>query len=238
MSRSKRRVGAEQLALIGAIGLNAIGSATAADLFYNRQRVNTQCCIPGHNYQHNSFPFTTPDTHRNSAIAVAATDPTLPQRGFRPFHFREGSLTVGPLTLDRVGLALQRDGLPLLATGSIRHNGGDGGLIGSNVVVKMRAFVSHNAMLNDRNLSATSPATPPAAAVATARTASPNEVTSLPIDAVMVWQGEHTFWLSRNGEQMVELRAAPMSGDAVLKLANYFDLITHLEVELGHRRDR
>ncbi|WP_182865379.1 hypothetical protein [Stieleria mannarensis] len=220
--------------MVAATSLGAIGSTSAGDFFLNRQRVNTQCCIPGHNYQHNSFPFTAPDIARKSAIAVAATDPTRPRSGFRPFHFREVSLTVGPLTLDRVGLALQRDGEPLLATGSIRHSGGDGGLIGSNVVVKMRAYVSHNAMLNDRDRSVTSPVT----AVGSTVTASPNQVTRLPADAVMVWQGEHTFWLSRNGEQTVELQAAPMSGDAVLKLANYFDLITHLEVELGHRRDR
>lgn len=239
MFRSKRLAYSNQAALVAVIGMSGLcfPESSGGDLFVNRQRVATRCCIPNHNYQHNSFPFTVPDYSSATAIAVASTDPTVPPRRYRPFHFRESDLTVDHLTLDQVGISLLPSGEHLVATGRINHSGG-GGLIGNHVTVRLRAFVSHEALLNDRMETAVSTRPSPAEREQTELIATPNEVTRIPADAVRVWQGERTFWVSRNGPQHVVLTPESISDEDSQLLCKYFRLITHLQVEVGYRTDR
>lgn len=232
----------------------------AVEFFSHSQRTRTKCSLPKQNYNYNgnTWPFTGPSKFGATAIAVAATDPTDLQQAKRvkPFHFRTRRLVVDHLTLDQVGLAIDTSGR-IYASGRISHSGGDGGLIGNNVTVRIRAYVSHTTVaapvltgppvavveLNPApivivpsgpaELDTENP--PTVVAVEEIPIATPNSVTRIPPDAYRVWSSEHKFWVSRGRPQHVTLaeRGEPMSA-----LRHHFDQITHLEVELEYQRDR
>ncbi len=206
-----------------ALSLPSPQSSGAADWFFShRQRARTKCALPKHDYNHNSWPFTTDRKFGATAIAVAATDADL-KKTVKPFHFRATALTVQHLVLDQLGLSLDKNGR-LYATGRFTHTGGDGGLIGANVTVRIRAYVAHTAA-----------AAPAITTAADLPVATPNRVTRLPPDAYRVWSCERKFWVSRGRPQYVSL---DNPGEPLGALRHHFDEITHLEVELEYERDR
>ena len=230
--------------LLLAAQLLPVGSARGGKFYSSRQRARTKYCLPNHDYE--PEPLTVPRSFGATAIAVAATGPTGQQER-KSFHFRRLSLPVDHLTLDQVGLALYRTG-ELMATGRITHDGGDGGLIGSNVTIRVRAYVAATsaALPAGPVFSPTSaaellpapepednspPAVPDAAVVIV-----PPVVERIPPDAYVVWRSEHKLWVSRGRPHYISL--VPENDFPDKKLINYFGEITHLEVELEYQRDR
>ena len=132
-----------------------------------------------YNYTSNSWPFTKDRKFSATVIAVAATDPTMIDRSkkIKPFHFRATSIVVDPLILDQVGLSLEETG-QLIATGRINHTGGDGGLIGANVTVHIRAYVSHT---NVASVPERRPATAANTAVSSRSNITPGSTAANPI---------------------------------------------------------
>ena len=232
----------------------------AIDFFSHSQRTRTKCSLPKQNYNYsgNVWPFTGPSKFGATAIAVAATDPTaiMERKTVKPFHFRTRRLIVDHLTLDQVGLAIDANGR-IYASGRISHSGGDGGLLGNNVTLRIRAYVSHTTVAKP-NLTTAAPAAAVANPTTTAMIpsalpvpdeellpqptteielpiATPNSVTRIPPDAYRVWSSERKFWVSRGRPQQVTLAE---HGEPVSGLRHHFDQITHLEVELEYQRDR
>ncbi len=170
---------------------------------YHWQRTCRRCCLPKHNYG--------ADTPRFSAIEFAVAEPATgtAARLRKPFQFRATSLEVDHLRLEQIGLVLYQTDGRLVATGRITHSGGDGGLIGNNVTIRIRAFV-----------------------------AASNDPTRIPPDAVAIWTTEHELWVPRGGPQAIELVPTSKQLHQSERLKAHFEDITHLEVELNYRRDR
>ena len=217
--------------VFAALGIPVV-SVDGGDLFRHQQRTRTKQHLPAHDYDHDAWPFTTRRSFQVTGIAVAATNPIPQAKNRKPFHFRAIALKLDQITLDQVGLSLYRSEVPypsaqLFATGRISHNGGDGGLIGNNVTIRVRAFAS-----------------PTAATALQTETnvelpiATPNQVTQIPPDACVVWSSENHIWVDRGGPHAISL--VPQ-GEKFLdceKLYDYFADITHLQVELEYQRDR
>lgn len=136
--------------------------ATAA----HRQRARTRCCLPRYNYGHD-----TPRS-RETALAVADAVETnnswrelnlsniaqtqrnrlnygrpistVPVKVLRkPFHVEAESITARHATLEQIGIAIYENG-HLESNGRISHDGGpNAGLLGGNVVIRLRAFAAH-----------------------------------------------------------------------------------------------
>jgi len=96
----------------------------------------------------------------------------------KPFHFTQASLTVNHIRLDQIGLSIYDTG-HVSASGKVSHDGGpDGGLIGNNVTIRLRAFA-----------------------------APVNQIGQLPINSTVVWENEHRLWVKRGPTQTIQLTA-------------------------------
>ena len=222
------------------------GPTSSAELYFHRSRACTRCSIPRHHYGHD-IP-----RYGASEFAVANAAIGTGELRHKPFHFRALALRVDQLTLDQVGLAIYESNGKLIATGRITHNGGDGGLIGNNVRIRVRAYVSS---VESRNqvvpLATTSPqpellpppndgtlpappveAVPPSAVVTT-----PAGMARIPADAFVVFESEHNLWVSRGRPESISLVPVLTAAQAE-KLQKYFSQITHLEVDMEFVRDR
>ena len=182
-----------------------VQSAIRAEIHW--QRACNKGCIPqkpsySRNYGH--------DTPRFGATEFAVANKDTGQGGQlrKPFHFRALALKVDHLQLDQVGLAIYKAEGKLVATGRITHNGGDGGLIGSNVTIRIRAFAAASA-----------------------------ETFQIPPDAVVLWESEHNLWVSRGGPQSISL-VPEQNYLTQSQMMQHFEEITHLEVTMEYRRDR
>jgi hypothetical protein len=105
-------------------------------------------------------------------------------------------------------LAIYKAEGKLVATGRITHSGGDGGLIGSNVTIRIRAFA-----------------------------AASTDTFLIPPDAVVVWESEQNLWVTRGGPQSISL-VPTQNYLTQSKTTQHFEEITHLEVTMEYRRDR
>ena len=103
----------------------------------------------------------------------------------------------------------------MIATGRITHSGGDGGMKGSNVIIRIRAFI----------------ATPANASLLTP------DARQLPPDAVAVWQSEQKIWVPV-GNHHFSLVPPVQSLWQRDDLKKNFNPITHLEVEMEYLQDR
>lgn len=148
------------------------------------------------------------DTQRFGASDFAVVTPFLKDgNNRRSFHFRATSIKVNHLQLDQIGLALDSDG-QLVTSGRFTHSGGDGGQLGNNVTIRIRAFVGSSA--------------------------DPNQI---PPDAVAVWSSECSLWVPR-GQKHSALIPSGKNAYHSEDLKRNFERITHLEVEMEYRRDR
>lgn len=224
----------KELVILLGLSVVLVDMASGGDIFSQRQRTRTKGRLPPHNYNHDAWPYTTPRTFRATAIAVANPGPPMSDAKFKPFHFHATALTVDHLTLDQVGIALDKTDGWLVASGRITHNGGDGGLIGSNVTVRIRGYATHQ--------SAITPTLVVAAETAVERDeielVVPNDVTRIPPDAYVLWSSEHSFWVSRGGPRTVSLTPSTGYLSSRSLVTEYFDNTTHIEVELEYRLDR
>jgi hypothetical protein len=227
------------LSLVLVVLLSSINDVSGVDLFPHRQRSRTQTYLPRYNYDQSAWPYTSPNSYKGIAFGVAATVPNSIQPAIKPFHFRATGIQVRHLTLDQVGLAMYRwDGRhpdltrQVVATGRITHDGGDGGLVGSNVTIRLRAYVSH--------VAAQASGVSDLQAITTGDfpLASPNEVSRLPPDAFMVWSSEQRVWIPRGGPHSLSLVPTGENFPNFGQLIHHFDEITHLEVEMEYRPDR
>ena len=181
----------------------AVTSALQAETHF--QRACNRGCIPtanGRNYGHDTARFQVTDF----AVANAVTGQGNQLR--KPFHFRALALDLDHLHLEQVGLTIYKADGKVVATGRITHSGGDGGLIGSNVIIRVRAFVA----------------------------ASP-ETARIPPDSVAVWESEQKIWVPRGGPQSISLVPAH-NYLTQSQMTEHFEEITHLEVTMEYRRDR
>ncbi len=244
--------------VFAALGMQVV-PVDGGDLFGHQQRTRTKQCLPAYNYGQGVWPFTTPSSFQVTEIAVAARNPILAAENRKPFHFRTLALHLDQLTLEQVGLSLHRTerGFPsaqIFANGKITHNGGDGGLIGNNVTIRIRAYASPTAakvstsaarVLTSARIASNTATTEPAAAaispemvVAELQIATPNEVEQIPPDAYVVWSSKNDIWVSRGGPHAISLVPLETTLSSRENLYDYFDEITHLEVELEYHRDR
>ena len=240
-------------------------------LFSSRQRARTKTHLPStknslskYDYGYNTWPYTSPQVFQATEMAVAATDPTNAGKSVKPFHFRATAMTVDHITLDEVGITLYKTGGRLFATGRITHTGGDGGLIGNNVTIRMRAYVASTAAAAPKIIVVTTPPAAQPAPVPAANglpspidaegttiegddaeaevkeipIATPNVVTRIPPDAYLVWKSEQKLWVSRGRPHHVQLAPSAASRTDRETLTHHFGEITHIEVELEYRRDR
>jgi hypothetical protein len=182
-----------------------VQSAVRAEIHW--QRSCNKGCIPqkpnhSRNYGHDAPRFGASEF----AVANAVTGQGGQMR--KPFHFRALALKVDHLQLDQVGLAIYKAEGKLVATGRITHSGGDGGLIGSNVTIRIRAFA-----------------------------AASTDTFLIPPDAVVVWESEQNLWVTRGGPQSISL-VPTQNYLTQSKTTQHFEEITHLEVTMEYRRDR
>jgi len=158
-------------AIVIAAGLGiGIQSAAIAEIHWHR--TCNRCTIPKHNYGH--------DNPRGGVTGFAVANAVV-ERGsliLKPFHFRAIALKLDHLSLDQVGLAIDKAEGRLIASGRITHDGGDGGLIGSNVVIRIRAYAASSA-----------------------------DTVQIPPDAVVVWDTETSLWVPR-GQKHISLTPA------------------------------
>jgi hypothetical protein len=177
--------------------------------FTNRQPACTRSCIPNRNYGHNSAQASVRE------FAVANAPAILPGSVKKPFHFRELKLDLAHLQLSEVGLTI--DGIEgnLIASGRLAHSGGDGGMKGSNVMIRIRAFI----------------------ATSTNAIQLPPDARQLPPDAVAVWQSEQKIWVPV-GNHHFSLVPAVQSLSQRDTLRKNFNAITHIEVEMEYLLDR
>lgn len=176
--------------------------AQAGKIYYHQQRTRTRCELPKHQYGE--------DTPRVSGAQFAIFDAAAEGDSKRPGHFRATNLTVDQLRLDQVGLTLvNTPSTPIIATGRITHDGGDGGLIGNNVVIRLTAYI--------------------------APTADP---TRIPADSIFVWESERELWVPRGRPMQISLTRPLDKCRNLEDLRQNFANITHLEVELSYLRDR
>jgi len=213
---------------------------SANDLFALRAKTQTKRCLPNHDYDHHAWPFTEPRGASATVIAVAPTNPTEVGKSRKPFHFRATAMQVDQVSLEQVGLTLYRSDGKLYASGRISCDGGDGGLIGGHVVIRLRAYVSHTAaaapVLNVLPATTTSAQAPNADGQIPIAT--PSEVTRIPPDAYVVWESERRVWVSRARPETVSLVNPRKTFLDQATLRRHFDEITHIEVELQYQRDR
>ncbi len=158
--------------------------------------------IPKHNYSHATSRFGS----TGFAVANAVVFDSTQRR--KPFHFRATALKVDHIQLDQIGLAILESDGQMVATGRFTHGGGDGGLIGNNVTIRIRAFI--------------------------AAAADPIQI---PPDAVVVWSSECSVWVPR-GQKHISLTPSENKLCRSGEIAGNFDRITHLEIEMEYRRDR
>jgi hypothetical protein len=177
--------------------------------FTNRQHACTRACIPNRNYGFDSARGSVRD------FAVANAPIIVPGSVKKPFHFRELKLDLAHLQLTDVGLAI--DGIEgnLIATGRLNHSGGDGGMKGSNVMIRIRAFV----------------ATPSNPSLLTP------DARQLPPDAVSVWQSEQKLWVPVGNHHFSLVPPIQQFSQKEILKKN-FNAITHLELELEYLQDR
>jgi len=197
----KSQSGAILPVIIIAAGLGmGIQSAVQAEIHWHH--TCNRCTIPKHNYGH--------DNARGTVTGFAVANSVVEKGTLtrKPFHFRAIALKLDHLSLDQVGLAIDKAQGRLIASGRITHDGGDGGLIGSNVVIRIRAYAAASA-----------------------------DPIQLPPDAVVVWESEYSLWVPR-GQKHISLAPAPEKQKRSLELQRNFDIITHLEVEMEYSRDR
>lgn len=220
--------------LVGAVSVSAtlpltVPSNAGDHFFFHRQRTKAKCYLE-HDYSDSRWPFTEQRYFRKTVIAVAATDSTSEGRTRKPFHFRATAIELDQLRLDQVGIMLMPSGR-LYATGRITHDGGDGGLIGNNIIVRVRAYVSPNGLTvtGGRTVGADGERV---------LISTPNEVTRIPPDSYRVWESKHETWVPRGGPHHIKLAPEADKLEARRVLADQFDDITHLEVELAYQRDR
>ena len=122
----------------------------------------------------------------------------------KAFHVHATAITAAATSLQQMAISLYSSG-QLQTSGRLVHTGGpDGGLLGNNVSIRLRAYAA--------------PAVP--------------NPQVLPIDAVMVWEAEpeHKLWVARNQPVVVTLTAHKQVRDRELR--RFFNEITHFEVEL------
>jgi hypothetical protein len=126
----------------------------------------------------------------------------------KPFHVHATSITAAGASLQQIALSLYDTG-QLQASGKLVHTGGtDGGLLGNNVSIRLRAY--------------SAPTVP-----------APEE---LPIDSELVWQSERKLWVARN--QPISILLVPPDPQRDRELRRFFNEITHFEVELITHQDR
>lgn len=175
-------------------------------LFAARQPRCNKNCVPGHNYTHDTPRFGATDF----AVANAAVGSAVNHH--KPFHFRATKLEIDHIRLDQIGLAIYK--FPsstksslgkIVGMGRIAHNGGDGGMKGSNVTIRIRAYVAPEA--------------------------DPNQI---PPDAFVVWESRQNLWVSRGKPQLVQLVAENSSQSEKLNMhfAEITHLEVELEYQL------
>lgn len=204
----------------------------AGDRFFShRQRTRSIDTLSNYGYGRSTWPFTVESKFGTSAIAVAATESTDHAIKKKPFHLRATALTIDHLTLDEVGLTLYGSSGQLFASGRFTHSGGDGGLIGNNVTVRIHAYVAHptTALRLESSL---------AEIENQITVTSPNDVNQIPPDAFRVCTCERKLWVSRGRPQHVSLVDPTRMTENQLKLRRHFDEITHIKLELEYQRDR
>lgn len=159
-------------------------------------------CVPKHNYGHDTKRFSSTGFAVANDIVVDST-----QRR-KPFHLRATSIKLDHLQLDQIGLAILESDGQVIMSGRFNHTGGDGGLSGSNVTIRIRAYIA----------------------------ASPDPI-QIPPDAVVVWSSESSVWVPR-GQKQFNLTPSDCTLDQQEEISRNFARITHLEVEMEYRRDR
>jgi len=158
--------------------------------------------IPKHAYGHDNIRATA------KAFAVADVPVTVGTTTRKPFHYRDVNLTLEHLNLNQVGFAMDKETGKVIASGRITHDGGDGGLIGSHVTFRVRAYVS-----------------------------STNKVIQIPPDAVVVWEAVQKVWVPR-GQQVISLVPSSENQNHFQHIQSNFNAITHLELEMEVNHDR
>ena len=144
------------------------------------------------------------------AVANAAVGTAVNHH--KPFHFRATKLEIDHIRLDKIGLAIYK--FPsstksslgkIVGMGRISHDGGDGGMKGSNVTIRIRAYVAPEA--------------------------DPNQI---PPDAFVVWESRQNLWVSRGKPQFVPLVAENSSQSEKLNMyfAEITHLEVELEYQL------
>ena len=177
----------------------------------NRRKVRSVGSVPKMQGRQANYGH---DDKKISATSFAVANQLVPlQRGEvkKPFHFRESELELDHLKLERVGIAIYKPlkgQARIYATGEITHSGGDGGLIGSNVTITVRAY-----------------------------SAASSETSRIPADSPKVWETQRTLWLTR-GKNSVNLTNPKQGLAQSEKLTTYFEEISHLELEIEYRKDR
>ncbi|MFG0261908.1 MAG: hypothetical protein ACF788_05920 [Novipirellula sp. JB048] len=222
------------VAILMCVLVMPVEMASGGDRFSLRQRTRTRSHLPAHNYNHGTWPYTTPQTFVATAVAIAAPGPSVSDIKIKPFHFHATALRVNHLTLDRVGIAIDQSDGRVIASGRITHHGGDDGLIGSNVTIRIRAYASYRSTIAPDNVIATDLAI----ADPEVLPVTPTIVTQVPPDAYMVWSSERSLWVSRGAPRHISL--LPESGRLFSNeaLKGLFENATHMEVELEHQADR
>lgn len=181
----------------------SITTARAGKLYWHHQGTCNKHCVPIGNYGHDSPIFGT------TRFAVANAPIGIGTYEIKPFHFRSTAMVIDQLQLDRVGMALYKKDGKIVATGRILHNGGDGGIAGNNVTIRLRAYVASMA-----------------------------DSTQIPPDAHVVWESERHIWIPRDHPQFVSLVPQSTKSPQSEELMRHYNSITHLEVELEYSRDR
>jgi len=203
----------------------SIGSVALAEIHW--QHTRTRCCIPGYRYTH--------DDREVSNRVIAIADPVrevtwhYPNRNRtlrqKMFHFPVRSLAADQVRLENVGLTLYSDGR-MSATGRVVHDGGpQGALLGNFVIIRLQAYAGL-----------------------------PGRQGEL-ADAAVVWQTEKRVWVTRDRPKIISLAdsenllepqvsSGPRQNEhhrritVWPRLAEQFDEVTHLELELAYLGDR
>lgn len=191
------------------VGMGLVCTTVPCLAVTNRQRACSRGGVANRNYGHDAVIAS------QRGFAVANQSIVLPNSLQRPFHFRSLNIDLAHMQLHHVGLAIDGHQGNLMASGRISHNGGDGGMKGSNVMVRIRAFV----------------ATPENASLLTP------DARQIPPDAVAVWECEQKIWVPA-GDHHFTLVPKIQSTEQRQILRNYFSTITHLELELEYLRDK
>lgn len=226
-----RNFTAALLSLLGIVVSSNLPIHAGDGFFSHRQRTRSKDNLSRYGYGRSTWPFTMASTFGTSAIAVAATESTDIAAKKKPFHLRATALTIDHIRLDEVGLTLYESTGQLLASGRLTHSGGDGGLIGNNVTVRVHVYVAKPTVALRLESSLPEIETP---LIVT----SPNDVDQIPPDAYRVCTCERKLWVSRGRPQHVSLVDPIGMAEHQKVLRRHFGEITHLKLELEYQRDR